>query len=116
MKNQVLFTAFLAISLFCFISSCADKLPEPDNSLDCATNRITYTDHIKGILDAQCELSGCHDNNSQGTFGDFSTLGQARMEEIYTRVCVTKNMPPLGMDIQLVDSIRCWSENGYLEN
>ncbi|CAA6828353.1 MAG: Unknown protein [uncultured Aureispira sp.] len=118
MKNNILFAAFLTISLFCFLSSCADKLPDPNAivSLDCATNQITYVGHVKGILDAKCNLSGCHDDNSQGSFGDFSTLGQARMEDIYTRVCVTKNMPPAGMITERIDTIRCWSENGYLEN
>jgi len=116
MKNHVLFITFLAIGLLCFVSSCADKLPEPDNSLDCSTTQITYTDHVKGILDAKCNISGCHDNNSQSSFDAYATLGTARIQEIYTRVCVTKNMPPAGMTTERVDSIRCWSENGYLEN
>lgn len=103
------------MSLFA-ISSCADKLPEPDTSLDCATNPISYNSHVKGILDAKCNLSGCHDNNFQGTFGDFSTLDATRMQDIYNRVVVVKNMPPAGMSVELVDSVRCWSENGYLEN
>jgi hypothetical protein len=116
MKNHILFAAFLTISLLCFLSSCTDKLAEPDNSLDCSTNQITYVGHVKGILDAECNLSGCHDNNIRSAFGEFSTLGAATMEDIYTRVAVTKNMPPSGMTTELVDSISCWSENGYLEN
>jgi len=115
MKKQVLFTAFLTISLLCFISSCADKLPE-FAPLDCASTPISYTNNVKGILDAKCNVSGCHDDNSQISFGAFSTLSDARKQDIYTRVCVTKNMPPAGMTFQRVDSIRCWSENGYLEN
>lgn len=115
MKNQILFAAFLTISLLCFISSCADKLPE-FTPLDCAATPVTYVGNVKGILDAKCNLSGCHDDNAQGVLGDYSTLSDSRKQEIYTRVCVTKNMPPAGMGFQRIDSIRCWSENGYLEN
>ncbi|WMX15309.1 MULTISPECIES: hypothetical protein [unclassified Aureispira] len=116
MKNKILFATFLTVGSFCFFSSCADKLVEPDNTIDCATSRITYNDHVKGILDAKCNLSGCHDDNFQISFGAFSTLSDARKQDIYTRVCVTKNMPPAGMTSERVDTIRCWSENGYLEN
>jgi hypothetical protein len=115
MKNRLLFATFLSISLSSFFSSCADKLPE-FAPLDCSITRITYVEHVKGILDAKCNIPGCHDDNAESSFGAYSTLGQARMTEMYTRVCVTKNMPPSGMSFQRVDSIRCWSENGYLEN
>jgi len=115
MKNRIFFTAFLIISLSYFFVSCADKLPE-FAPLDCAVTPVTYTGHVKGILAAQCNSSGCHDDNSEASFGAFSTLSEARKQDIYTRVCVTKDMPPLGMSFQLVDSIRCWSENNYLEN
>ena len=115
MKNYILFASFLTTSLLCFVSSCADKLPE-FASLDCSATPVNYVNNVKGILDAKCNLSGCHDDNSQGAFGAYSTLSDARKQDIYTRVVVTKNMPPAGMDFQRVDSIRCWSENGYLEN
>lgn len=115
MKNRLLFAIFLIIGLSSFFSSCADKLPE-FASLDCSTTRITYVDHVKGILDAECNLAGCHDDNNKDSFGDFSTLSEARKRDIYTWVSVIKLMPPLGMSFQRVDSIRCWSENAYLEN
>ncbi|MBL4650459.1 MAG: hypothetical protein JKY03_12075 [Aureispira sp.] len=118
MKNNILFAAFVIISLLYFFSSCADKLPDPNAivSLDCATTQITYVAHVKGILDAECNTSGCHDDTSQSSFGAYSSLGQNRMEDIYTRVCITENMPPNGMIAERIDSIRCWAENGYLEN
>lgn len=118
MKNNILFAAFVIISLLCFFSSCADKLPDPNAivSLDCATTQITYVAHVKSILDAECNTSGCHDDSGQISFGAYATLSDARKQDIYNRVCVTKNMPPNGMIVERIDSIRCWSENGYLEN
>lgn len=118
MKNRILFAAFLIISLSCSFSSCADKLPDPNAyvNLDCTINPISYVGHVKGILDAECNTPNCHNNGSLTPLGDYSTLSDARKQDIYNRVYVTKNMPPAGMAIELVDSIRCWSENGYLEN
>ncbi|MFT5645805.1 MAG: hypothetical protein ACI976_000479 [Aureispira sp.] len=115
MKNRILFAAFLIISLSCIFSACADKLPE-FAPLDCSITPVTYNGSVKGILDVKCNTSGCHDDNAQSTLGAYSTLNDARKQDIYNRVYVTKNMPPSGMDFQRVDSIRCWSENGYLEN
>jgi hypothetical protein len=118
MKNNIFFAAFVIISLSCFFSSCADKLPDPNAyvNLDCATTPITYVGNVKGILDTKCNTSGCHDDNAQTAIGAYSTLSDARKQDIYNRVYVTKTMPPSGMTIERVDSIRCWSENGYLEN
>lgn len=117
MKSYILFTIILLISFICFMSSCTDKLADPSSSiLDCSTTKITYVDHVKGILDANCNFSGCHDDNNQTSFGAYASLDQARMSTLYQRVCVAKNMPPAGMSAEKIDTIRCWSENGYLEN
>ncbi|WP_264789956.1 hypothetical protein [Aureispira anguillae] len=116
MKSYLFTCIALATSLTYFLSSCTDKLPEPVVSLDCSTVNITYVGHVKGILDAKCNLAGCHDDNGLASFGTYSSLNTARMEAIYDRVCVKKDMPPAGMATEKVDSIRCWAENGYLEN
>jgi len=115
MKNYVLFTTLLTISLLYLFSSCADKLPN-FIPVDCSVTKVTYVGNVKGILDAQCNIPDCHDNNNQSAFGNYSTLDQARMESIYDQVYVKRLMPPAGMDFQRIDSIRCWSESGYLEN
>lgn len=97
------------------MSSCTDKLTDP-SVMDCSTTRITYVDHVKGILDSECNFSGCHDGNNQTTFGTYASIGATRMSSLYQRACVAKNMPPAGMVTAKIDTIRCWSENGYLEN
>lgn len=116
MKNNFTFSIVLVTSIFFGISSCADKLPAPSTSLDCNSNTITYNQHVKNILEAKCNLAGCHDDSNLTSFGDFSSLSDARKTSIFDRVCVQKNMPPAGMSAALVDTIRCWSENNYLEN
>ena len=96
-------------------SSCTDKLPEPPL---CNTVEVTYNAHVEEILNANCELSGCHDGNSQIDFGTYSSLDAARKDLIYQRVCVSFDMPELPHTISsgAVDSIRCWKESGFLEN
>ncbi len=105
--------AFLVLSATHFYS-CTDKLPEPTL---CNTTSITYNAHIEEILNMNCELSGCHDGNSESDFGTYSSLNAARMNTIYQRVVIDNNMPPSGnISTGAVDSIRCWKESGFLEN
>ena len=117
MKYSIGFILSLIIISVYFISSCTDKLPEP--SLDCSSNRITYDDHIMGILESNCNTSGCHDNintDNLGSFGVFSTLSTSRKQDIATQVA-NGTMPLSGnISSAVADTIRCWQENGYLEN
>jgi len=117
MKYTIKLIAILVIFTVYFMSSCTDKLPEPQEPpLDCSTNTITYDDHVYGILESSCNTTACHDNSSQGAFGAFSTLSASRKENIATRV-VNGSMPPGGnVSSAIIDTIRCWQENGYLEN
>lgn len=116
MKHTLILALALGMGILYALSSCADKLPIPPTPLDCSTVTIAYNSHIKRILDANCNLSGCHDNTTQGTFGAYNTLGAFRRTAIYNRVCVAGDMPPSGISQEIIDTIRCWKENGYLEN
>jgi len=100
------------------ITSCADKLPEPNNNtgLDCSTTAISYTGHVQSILANKCETAGCHDGSGLQAFGAYSNLSQARKEQIYQRVAVVKNMPPSGTSSEVIDTISCWQSLGYPEN
>ena len=109
-------SAFIIIILFITLNtfSCTDKLPKPP--LDCSTTFITYDNDIKNILDATCNVADCHDDNTQSSFGDYSSLDASRMNSIATNVKMGL-MPPSG-DITsgAADTIRCWMENGFLQN
>ncbi|MDC0231461.1 hypothetical protein OAK19_05795 [Aureispira] len=117
MKYAIKFTIALIVITVCTMSSCTDKLPEPQEPpLDCSSNTITYDDHVNSILESNCNTAGCHDNSSQVSFGAFSLLTSFRKDDIATRVA-NGNMPPSGnISTALTDTIRCWQENGFLEN
>ena len=117
MKKQLFISLFLLGLGFYWTACSADQLPEPGpDKLDCDQTSITYNAHIKGILDANCNTSGCHDNQNLGQFGDYSTIGMPRLQNIYNRAVVSGDMPPQGMPRELRDSIDCWASQGYLEN
>lgn len=117
MKKYFLFWMLLyGISLY-WMACSADKLPPPKPAeLDCDVTDISYNAHVKGILDANCEVSGCHDDQSLSSFGDYASLGQVRKQRLYERIVIDKDMPPAGMDQLLRDTVNCWSLQGYLEN
>lgn len=119
MKQYTLFATGIIVSIMYLMSSCADKLSEPVpsvNSINCDSTRITYNDHVQRIVNAQCNFSGCHDDNARPSFGAYSTMNAAQRMAIYTRVCVSKDMPPSGPSQATIDTINCWQSSGYLEN
>ena len=116
MKHTLLLATVLGMGILYALSSCADKLPPPSTTLDCSTVTITYNSHVKRILDANCGVVGCHDDNVQTAFGAYNTLDSVRMTTLYNRVCVLGDMPPSGLSTPFIDTIRCWKENGFLEN
>lgn len=117
MKRSLLSVSiFIAGFIYCLSSCTADKLSSGPTGFNCAQATITYQDHVQGILNSQCNTSGCHDDTNQNSFGSYQSMNQARREYLRTRVCITKDMPPLGIATEYIDTINCWAEQGYLEN
>jgi len=118
MKRSLLtISTLIAFFLYCLSSCTADKLGIEPQGLQCDQTTITYEGHVRNILITQCNTSGCHDGNVMQPFLDYNSMDQTRRERIYTRACVTKDMPPTGGLLrQQIDTIRCWQEQGYLEN
>lgn len=115
MKKQCLAAAIGFASVAYVFSACTNKLPAPSQGLDCSTTRITYNDHIQAILNAECNVSGCHDDNTMGRFGDYNTMDSFRRKDIFIRTNISMDMPPAGMSGAKVDSIACWRDGGFLE-
>ena len=106
----IFFILYTTLNIF----SCTDKLPKPP--LDCNTTFITYDNDIKSILDATCNVPGCHDDVNNISFGNYSSLGEPLMNSIATNVEMGL-MPPSGdISAGAADTIRCWMENGFLQN
>jgi len=116
MKYYTLSITVIVVSILYAMSSCTDKLPEPTTDPCASMTTIYYDDHIKPLLDAHCNTSGCHDNSFQIAFDTYSSLSATRRASIYNRVCVTQDMPPSGgFSSAIIDTFRCWKEGGYME-
>lgn len=76
MRKQI---TTVAIALLIGLSGCyydkADKLyPLNTTTNTCDTTTTSYANDILPILNANCNLSGCHDNRSAYNFTVFATL------------------------------------------
>lgn len=116
MKSSLLSVSiFIAGFIYCLSSCTADKLSPEPTGFNCSQVTITYKDHVQGILNSQCNTSGCHDDNAQTSFGSYQSMSQARREYLHTRACISKDMPPNGMATEYIDTISCWAAQGFLE-
>jgi hypothetical protein len=81
--------------------------------------QLTYTEHIKPIIDASCAISGCHVSGGDGP-GNYTTYAglQSSLDDgsFNQRVLVDRDMPPNGSltDCQ-IQFINQWIQNGAAE-
>lgn len=123
MKKTLWLSAVLVT--FTFYYSCTkDKTQKPVattcSGVDSASN--TYNLRIKGIMDNNCAMGGCHDAASANSLVILDTYAATKNSfQTKTCLCAMKQdgscLPmPQGAD-KLADSlityIQCWTENGY---
>lgn len=128
MKKKIFILGISALAFAAvIISSCSKdtgKLPvaAPAGTLSCDT--ITYTKHIKKIVETNCTLSGCHDGSNSNPMLDSYELVKEKAEagRIKARVIdqLPSAMPPLGNSNPVLSSeqkalINCWLGNGMKE-
>lgn len=110
--------ACLAAFLF---SACGGD--DKKDTVDCTGSTPTYDNNVKAILDANCAVSGCHDNGTKADGYDYSSYATARA------VAVSKKTELLGsinhtsgfekmpqgfakLSAAEIKTITCWVENG----
>jgi len=128
-----LFSVTLAAALLLLLSRCtADELPVP---VDCESGSATYELNIQPIIDGSCSYAGCHDGNSPGVPGNFTTYeGMLPLLDngaVRTRVIDLRDDPVVGMppnastypqsrkdDLtpEEFELMRCWLDNGHPAN
>ena len=109
----------VVLSLF----SCSqDRLPDPVNNNDfCSTMTITYDQHIDSLLTRTCSYASCHDGNSGlSPILSYGDLPEPRRNIAFERMVFAKDMPPsyatTTLSKEQIDTIKCWKDQGYLEN
>lgn len=134
MKNCVVLLICGSLVVYVLLSGACttDKLPEPVILVSCDTLPATYNGLVKPIIDRSCALSGCHVNGggAPGVFTSYSGMAAFLNESGFEKFVVDlKNDPERGMppnwtsnpgpkDLSAYDFaiLKCWIENGYLED
>ncbi|MFK7786841.1 MAG: hypothetical protein AB8B56_17100 [Crocinitomicaceae bacterium] len=81
-----------------------------------STVPVTYTSHIKTIIDDNC--MNCHDAGSNdGAYNTYNALSGVTSNGTFEQVVlVDKSMPKFSnLEESELNLIKCWVENGYAE-
>lgn len=107
--------------------SCTRDL-EVEMMSECDESPITYIGHIKVIIDTKCSYSGCHDTagTAPGNYTQYIGINLATSsgqfdKRVFSDANTGFSMPPptvvqsqeLSEDEMLL--LRCWAQDGYLE-
>lgn len=114
MKKAFYAVAFLLLAA---LSCTSDKGEIPV----CDTVNSSYSQSIVPIMQSSCAIPSCHDGSSYiGNFSDYTQIkywvdnGFFRSKVIDTKTMPPTNRPPL--TVQEYNKIKCWLENGALNN
>ncbi|MFN8276984.1 MAG: hypothetical protein U0T84_05840 [Chitinophagales bacterium] len=122
LKNliAIVFVGGLAALVFSTGSCTKMKGPQPSGGQVCDSTKVSYARDVKGIFDARCATSGCHDaatNESGVNLSDYAgskTGVESRNAICNMQASSCSQMPP---DQKLSDSIInvvvAWKNNGY---
>jgi hypothetical protein len=115
-KSKAVVASCMALGLAIYFSSCQK---DEYKDLDCTTISAGYNASIKPIINANCLGGGCHNTGSLN--GDFTTYAglKAKADDgsLNKRVLQDKDMPASGaLPLDQRKQIKCWLENGALNN
>ncbi len=110
--------SFLFIFSFFLLFSCSkdDEVLTPS----CDGSNLTYNSGISSIINSNCTNSGCHNSgSSNGSWTSYngmqSSLNNGRFN---SRVLVKQDMPKGSATLTQtqLNQLKCWADNGFLEN
>jgi hypothetical protein len=108
-KILLLFSIFILSTHFYCTSKSVDST---SNTCDPA---ISFSKTIKPILDANCNMSGCHDNLVMTSLKEFQTVHDAAAQ--IKSALVTGKMPKnRTITTAEKNAIYCWIDNGAKNN
>lgn len=115
-RNHILFL-FVLVCLW----ACTRDQIEPDT--ESCDEQITYTNHVKEIIDKSCAYSGCHLDSAPGNYSTYSGLEGALTNGTFKqRVINQVDMPPVyaengptSLTADELKLINCWINDGYTE-
>lgn len=126
MKKFVVFSlaVFFALTLGCEKATSNSSYLDQADCTGVDQNTNTYTNKIKGILDANCAFSGCHNASSRRAGIDLSTYANAKSAFENTNClcsvhhgsgCTPMPEGASKMSSETIQLIDCWAKNGYAQ-
>ncbi|GAA4278613.1 hypothetical protein GCM10022259_33380 [Aquimarina mytili] len=102
----------LSITFFSCDNNVEEEIPIPIGSEICSTD-ISFIDDVKPIIDSNCIR--CHGGNQAPDLRTFDGI-KNNANRVRTQV-VTRRMPLGGtLTNEEIERIRCWIDNGALNN
>ena len=115
MKKIQLFTTILTMSFI--ISSCEYNVENEDMVIDPCESEVSYTNTIRPLLDTNC--MPCHNGDGNTPFApDLTNYNSVQsIASLIKDVTQSGRMPKNGSLTEVEkDAIKCWVDNGALEN
>ena len=84
----------------------------------CGTVSAKFSTDVLPLITSKCAVPGCHDATAQGgrVFQNYSQISDAK-DRIHVRAVVEKSMPEGGaLSAAEINILKCWIENGGLNN
>lgn len=113
---------FSTVALAVLLTACdkkEGKLPEPEPVAKLSCDTITYTKHIKPIIDANCALSGCHAGTTSNPLltsydlvKDRADAGRIKSRAIDASPSQMPPSPAAPLTAEQKELINCWLGNG----
>jgi uncharacterized membrane protein len=115
--KKIIFILAIALTFTSCYYDKADVL-YGGSTVDCTTISAKFTTDINPIIQTKCAIGGCHNASAAGGVQLLNyTQIKANITHIEHRVLMTKDMPVGGaLPLAEQDKIRCWINNGSLNN
>ena len=117
MKKYLLTFSVVAITAISCTHNDKNEITPPADI--CSTTPASFAADVLPIIQTNCAKSGCHANGSGAGGVVLETYEQisAKAARINQRALVEKTMPPSGpLSATQISIIKCWIENGALNN
>jgi uncharacterized membrane protein len=119
-KTRLFFFMIIAAALIqsCYYDKEELLYPGSNAAVDCTTINAKFSADIQPLMTSKCATSGCHDATAAGglTLQNYTQISSVK-DRINARAVVEKTMPSSGpLATAEINIIKCWIENGALNN
>ncbi len=117
MTKPVSIITGLILLIFCGCYNQKEELLYSGGN-NCSGVNATFSATVQPIIQANCQLSGCHDGSSTNGPGPLTSYERIRDASVrIRRVVISREMPKGGsLSAEQIKSIVCWIDSGTPNN